>query len=48
MLAEREGSIDRDELVAANASLRKLERFWLQQLAFGPRIANDPLFSTAA
>ena len=43
-----EGSIDRDELVAANASLRKLERFWLQQLGFGPRIANDPLFSTAA
>ena len=43
-----EGNIDRDELVAANASLRKLERFWLQQLGFGPRIANDPLFSTAA
>ena len=43
-----EGYIDRDELVAANASLRKLERFWLQQLGFGPRTANDPLFSTAA
>ena len=40
--------IDRDELVNANSGLRKLERFWLQQLGFGPRIADDPLFTSAA
>ncbi len=40
--------IDRDELVNANSGLRKLERFWLQQLGFGPRIADDPRFTSAA
>ena len=40
--------INEDELIGANASLRKLERYWLRQLGFGPRIANDPLFNTAA
>ncbi len=40
--------IDRDELINANSGLRKLERFWLQQLGFGPRIADDPLFTSAA
>lgn len=40
--------IDGEELVSANAGLRKLERFWLQQLGFGPRISDDPLFTSAA
>ena len=40
--------INQDELIGANASLRKLERYWLRQLGFGTRIANDPLFNTAA
>ncbi len=34
--------IDETELTAAVASLRKLERFWLQQLGFGPRVADFP------
>ena len=29
-------------LTAANEELRKLERFWLQQLGFGPRAAELP------
>ena len=36
------GEIDETELSGAVASLRKLERFWLQQLGFGPRVADFP------
>ncbi len=43
-----ETQINQDELIGANASLRKLERYWLRQLGFGPKIANDPLFNTEA
>ncbi|MBS28398.1 MAG: hypothetical protein CL566_05655 [Alphaproteobacteria bacterium] len=32
-------SIDEEKLEAANESLRDVERFWLQQLGFGPRVA---------
>ncbi len=34
--------IEESELTGAVASLRKLERFWLQQLGFGPRVADFP------
>ena len=34
--------IEETELTGAVASLRKLERFWLQQLGFGPRVADFP------
>jgi hypothetical protein len=35
-----EDSIDEEKLGAANESLRDVERFWLQQLGFGPRVAE--------
>ena len=34
-------------LQAANEELRKLERFWLQQLGFGPRTADLPTAGAA-
>lgn len=34
-------------LQAANEELRKLERFWLQQLGFGPRTADLPQIGAA-
>jgi len=41
-------NIDKDKLDEANASLRDVERFWLQQLGFGPRVAEFFRVETAA
>ena len=41
-------SIDEEKLEAANESLRDVERFWLQQLGFGPRVAEFFRVETAA
>ena len=43
-----EDSIEEDKLGAANESLRDVERFWLQQLGFGPRVAEFFRVETAA
>ncbi len=43
-----EDSIDEENLAAANESLRDVERFWLQQLGFGPRVAEFSRVETAA
>jgi DNA-binding MarR family transcriptional regulator len=42
------GSIDEENLREANESLRDVERFWLQQLGFGPRVAEFSRVETAA
>jgi DNA-binding MarR family transcriptional regulator len=42
------GSIDEENLKEANESLRDVERFWLQQLGFGPRVAEFSRVETAA
>lgn len=42
-----EESMESDSLMAANEELRKLERFWLQQLGFGPRAADLPNVNVA-
>ncbi|MDA0785982.1 MAG: MarR family transcriptional regulator [Proteobacteria bacterium] len=42
------GSIDEEKLGLANESLRDVERFWLQQLGFGPRVAEFSRVETAA
>ena len=41
-------NIDEGELEKANESLRDVERFWLQQLGFGPRVAEFFRVETAA
>ena len=43
-----EDSIDEEKLGAANESLRDVVRFWLQQLGFGPRVAEFFRVETAA
>ena len=43
-----EDLIDEEKLGAANESLRDVERFWLQQLGFGPRVAEFFRVETAA
>ncbi len=42
-----EETMEHDTLTAANEELRKLERFWLQQLGFGPRAADLPNVNVA-
>ncbi|MGB0573052.1 MAG: hypothetical protein ACPGQM_13510 [Alphaproteobacteria bacterium] len=46
-VAAVEHSIDKENLAAANESLRDVERFWLQQLGFGPRVAKFSRVETA-
>jgi len=41
-------SIDEAQLNDANDALRDVERFWLQQLGFGPRVAEFFRVETAA
>lgn len=41
-------SIDEEQLNDANDALRDVERFWLQQLGFGPRVAEFFRVETAA
>ena len=41
-------NIDEEKLSEANESLRDVERFWLQQLCFGPRVAEFFRVETAA
>ncbi len=41
-------NIDEEKLSEANESLRDVERFWLQQLGFGPRVAEFFRVETAA
>ena len=41
-------SIDEAQLNEANDALRDVERFWLQQLGFGPRVAEFFRVETAA
>lgn len=40
--------IGQEDLTGANGNLRQLERFWLQQLGFGPRVAELPTLNPAA
>jgi hypothetical protein len=40
--------IDEENLGAANESRRDVERFWPQQLGFGPRVAEFSRVETAA
>jgi DNA-binding MarR family transcriptional regulator len=40
--------IDEQNLCEANEALRDVERFWLQQLGFGPRVAEFFRVGTAA
>ncbi len=40
--------IDEGELSEANDALRNVERFWLQELGFGPRVAEFFRVETAA
>lgn len=42
------GNVDEAELKQANESLRDVERFWLQQLGFGTRVAEFFRVETAA
>lgn len=42
------GGIDEGELAEANEALRNVERFWLQELGFGPRVAEFFRVETAA
>ena len=41
-------NIDKEKLDDANAALRDVERFWLQQLGFGTRVAEFFRVETAA
>lgn len=41
-------NIDEEKLSEANEALRDVERFWLQQLGFGPRVAEFFRVETAA
>ena len=41
-------SVQADDLTGANAELRNIERFWLQQLGFGPRVADFSRLTSAA
>ena len=41
-------SVENEVLTSANASLRQLERFWLQKLGFGPRVADLWSLTSAA
>ena len=40
-------TVEIDELTDANAGLRNIERFWLQQLGFGPRVSDFSRLSAA-
>ena len=39
-IAEIASSMDPEEVAVASQHLRNIERFWLQQLGFGPRIVD--------
>lgn len=42
------GSLEPEILSEANATLRRIESFWLQQLGFGPRVSEFSRVETAA
>lgn len=41
-------TVEIEELTDANAGLRNIERFWLQQLGFGPRVSDFSRLTTSA
>jgi len=47
-MQETHDHIEEEDLLVANEKLRKIERFWLQQLGFGPRISEFAPVNSAA